>query len=155
MKKLFLAATCAAACLTALPAAAQFQKPEDAIKYRQSVMTVMATHFGRVAGMAAGRIPFDANVAAANAALATSMSPLAFTAFGPGTDKGAPTRAKAEIWSNAAGFKAKGDEMQAAMTKLNDAAKSGSLDNIKAAAGGVGRACKACHDDFQAEKYSN
>lgn len=154
MKKLLLAATCAAACLTALPAAAQFQKPEDAIKYRQSVFTVMANHFGRVAGMAQGRIPFDAKAAADNAALANAMAPLAFAAFGAGTDKGMPNRAKAEIWSNAAGFKAKGDDMVAAMAKLDAAAKTGSLDNIKAAVGGVGGACKACHDDFRAEKYS-
>lgn len=44
--------------------------------------------------------------------------------------------------------------MQAAMEKLDAAAKTGNLDQIKAAVGPVGRACKACHDDFQAEKYS-
>ena len=32
---------------TALPAAAQFRKPDDAIKYRQSVMTLQGYHFGR------------------------------------------------------------------------------------------------------------
>jgi cytochrome c556 len=155
MKKLFLVATCAAACLTALPAAAQFQKPEDAIKYRQSVFTVMASHFGRVAGMAQGRIPFDAKAAADNAALASSLAPLAFTAFGAGTDKGMPNRASPDIWSKAAAFKGKGDEMVAAMAKLDAAAKTGSLDNIKAAVGGVGGTCKGCHDDFRTEKYSN
>jgi cytochrome c556 len=155
MKTLLLAATCVAACLTALPAAAQFQKPEDAIKYRQSAMTMMATHFGRVAVMASGRVPFDAKAAADNAALANSLAALPFTAFGAGTDKGRPHRAKAEIWSNAGGFKTKADEMIAAMAKLDAAAKTGSLDNIKAAVGPVGGACKGCHDDFQAEKYSN
>ncbi len=62
----------------------------------------MAAHFGRVAGMAQGRIPFDAQAAAANAALASSLAPLAFTAFGPGTDKGMPNRSTPEIWSKAA-----------------------------------------------------
>ena len=150
-----LAATCAAACLTALPAAAQFQKPEDAIKYRQSAFTVMANHFGRVAGMAAGRIPFDAKAAAENAAIASTLAALPFTAFGAGTDKGMPNRATPEIWSKAAAFKTKGDEMAAALAKLDAAAKTGSLDNIKAAVGGVGGTCKGCHDDFRAEKYSN
>jgi cytochrome c556 len=153
MKKLFLAA-CAAACLTSLPAAAQFQKPEDAIKYRQSAFTLIAAHFGRVAGMAQGRIPFDAKAAADNAALAASLSALPFTAFGAGTDKGMPNRAKPEVWSNAAAFKGKADDMQAALAKLNEAAKTGNLDQIKAAVGPVGGSCKACHDDFRAEKYS-
>ena len=66
----------AAAVTVAVPASAQFAKPEDAIKYRQSALTVMGAHFGRVAGMANGRIPFDAKVAADNAAIAETMSKL-------------------------------------------------------------------------------
>jgi cytochrome c556 len=155
MKRLLLAATCAATCFATLPAAAQFQKPEDAIKYRQSAFTVMAAHFGRVAAMAQGRVPFDAKLAADNAALAATLSTLPFAAFGAGTDKGAPNRSTPEIWSKAAAFKTKGDEMVAAMAKLDAAAKTGSLDNVKAAVGGVGGTCKGCHDDFRAEKYSN
>ena len=135
MKKLFLAATFVA---TALPAAAQFQKPEDAINYRQSVMTIMSTHFGRIAGMAQGRVPFDAKVAADNAALVSAMAPLAFAAYGPGTDKGMPNRSTPEIWTKAAAFKAKSEELAAAVAKLDAAAKSGSLDQIKAAVGPVG-----------------
>ena len=42
MKRLAVNVIAAGAALTSLSAAAQFQKPEDAIKYRQSVMTVMA-----------------------------------------------------------------------------------------------------------------
>ena len=53
------------AVLAALPAAAQFQKPEDAVKYRQSAMFVMANHFGRIGAMVAGRAPYDAAAAAA------------------------------------------------------------------------------------------
>ena len=115
----------------------------------------MANHFSRVAGMAAGRIPFDAKAAAENAAIANALAALPFTAFGAGTDKGMPNRAAPEIWSKAAAFKTKGDEMVAAMAKLDAAAKTGSLDSIKAAVGGVGGTCKGCHDDFRAEKYSN
>lgn len=139
----------------ALPAAAQFQKPEDAIKYRQSAFTVMANHFGRVAAMAQGKAPFDAKAAAANASIAATMAPLAFTAFGAGTDKGLPNRAKPEIWSDAAKFKSLTDDMQAAMVKFDAAAKTGDLEQIKTAVGNVGKSCKACHDDYRTEKYSN
>lgn len=154
MKRLLLTATAVAGLATALPAAAQFQKPEDAIKYRQSALTVMATHFGRIGAMAQGRVPFDAKLAAENAAIVTDMAKLPFTAFGEGTDKGLPNRAKPEIWKEQAKFKAASEKMIAEVAKLDAAAKSGSLDAIKAAAGGVGGSCKACHDDFRAEKYS-
>lgn len=140
----------AAALATALPAAAQFAKPEDAIKYRKGAFTVMAAHFGRVAGMAQGKIPFDAKAAAQNAEVATFMSTLPFAGFGPGTDKG-ETRAKPEIWAEMDKFNAGAKKMQDEMAKLNAAAKSGNLDAIKAAAGEVGKTCKGCHDDYRKE----
>jgi cytochrome c556 len=152
MKPLFLAATAAIVTLASGPAAAQFAKPEDAIKYRQSAFTVMASHFGRIAAMAQGKVPFDAQAAAANAAVVSTMARLPFTAFGPGTDKGAPTRAKPAVFTDPK-VKDLADKMVAEVGKLDAAARSGNLDAIKAAAGDVGKACKACHDDYRLEKY--
>ena len=139
-----------AAVTLAAPASAQFAKPEDAVKYRKSALTVMATHFGRVAAMASGRVPFDAKVAADNAAVAESMSKLPWAAFVDGSDKG-DTKAKSEIWSDAAKFKDANEKMQGEMTKLAAAAKTGNLDSIKAAVGATGGSCKACHDAFRKE----
>ncbi len=59
-----------------LPAAAQFAKPEDAIKYRKNALFVMQQNFGRVAAMAGGKAPFDAKVAAESAAVAEFTSKL-------------------------------------------------------------------------------
>ena len=73
MKRLVLAAAAAAGLVMSLPAAAQLQKPEDAIKYRQSVLTVMANHFGRIGAMAQGKAPFDAKAAQENAEIALAM----------------------------------------------------------------------------------
>ncbi|HKX40991.1 MAG TPA: cytochrome c [Burkholderiaceae bacterium] len=135
---------------TALPAAAQFAKPEDAIKYRKAAMTVMARHFGIVAGMANGKIPFDAKAAADNAEIAFVVSKLPFAGFVEGTDKG-ETKAEPKIWSEMDKFKAATSKMQDEMTKLNAAAKGGNLDAIKAAAGETGKSCKACHDSYRKE----
>lgn len=151
MKRLHLVLLGTVATLS-LPAAAQFQKPEDAIKYRQSALTVMANHFSRIAAMAQGRVPFDAKVAAENADIVLTMSKLPFHAFGEGTDKGLPQRAKPEVWKEQPKFKAAAEKMQAEVVKLDAAAKTGNLDAIKAAVGAVGGSCKACHDDFRADK---
>jgi cytochrome c556 len=147
---MWVAAVALAGMATALPAAAQFAKPEDAIKYRKSAFTVMAAHFGRVAAMANGRIPFDAKVAADNAELATLMSKLPYAGFIDGTDKG-DTKAKPEIWAEMDKFRAAASKMQDEMVKLNVAAKGGNLDAIKAAAGETGKACKGCHDTYRKE----
>lgn len=132
------------------PAAAQFAKPEDAVKYRKAAFTVMGNHFGRLAAMARGTAPFDAKAAAENAELVASLSRLPWTAFATGTE-GGDTRALPEIWKERAKFDAAADKMQAEVAKLNSAAKSGNLDQIKAAVGATGESCKACHDAYRAK----
>lgn len=155
MKSLHLILIGSMVTLASFPAAAQFQKPEDAIKYRQSTLTVMAHHFGRLNAMAQGRVPFDAKAAAENADIVLTLSKLPFVAFGEGTDKGRPNRAKPEVWREQAKFKAAAEKMHGEVVKLEAAAKTGNLDAIKAAVGAVGSSCKACHDDFQSKEYSN
>ena len=73
----------AAAIVFAAPAAAQFQKPEDAVKYRQSALTVMANSFGRIGAMVNGRAPFDAKVAQDNAHIVATLSTLPWAGFTP------------------------------------------------------------------------
>ena len=148
MKLVAPLALCAAICAFSLPAQAQFAKPEDAIKYRKGALTVMAAHFGRVAAMANGRMPFDPKAAAENASVADAMSKLPFAAFVEGSDKG-DTAAKPEIWSNNAKFKAAAEKMQSEMAKLASTAAGGSQDAIRTQVGAVAGACKACHDDFR------
>lgn len=150
MKKLASLVLLSAAATLALPAMAQFQKPEDAVKYRKGAFTVMAAHFGRVGAMANGRVPFDPKVAAENAAVVEAMSKLPWAAFGAGTDKG-DTRALPAIWSEQAKFNEGAEKMQAEVAKLNAAAKTGNLDAIKTAFGAAGQSCKACHDNYRKE----
>jgi cytochrome c556 len=132
----------------AMPAHAQFAKAEDAIKYRKSALTVMGTHFGRVAAMANGRAPYDAKAAAENVALAETMSKLPWAAFPEGSDKG-ETKAKPEIWSDKARFAESAEKMQAELAKLSVAAKLGTLDALKPAVSNVAATCKNCHDNFR------
>jgi len=138
--------------VAALPAMAQFRKAEEAIEYRQSAFTLIGTHFGRVAAMAQGKVPFDAKLAAENAAILNTLSSLPFSAFGEDTDKGKPNRAKAEIWQEMPKFRAAADKMIGEVAKLDIAAKTGNLEQIKSAVGAVGQSCKACHDNFRAER---
>ena len=150
LSTLLLSVSALLGCAIALPAAAQFAKPEDAIKYRKAGMTLMATHFGRVAAMANGKVPFDAKAAADNAELATMLSKLPFAGFVDGSDKG-ETKAEPKIWAEMDKFRAGATKMQEEMVKFNAAAKTGNIDTIKAAVGETGKACKACHDSYRKE----
>ncbi|MEY8878481.1 MAG: cytochrome c [Leptothrix sp. (in: b-proteobacteria)] len=150
MKRIALAVSATLAVLVALPAAAQFQKPEQAIKYRQSSFALLGSHFGRLGPMIQGKVPFDAKVVQDNIAIAAVIAPLPFAAFGEGTDKG-ETKAKPEVWSKADEFKASGAKMVDAINALNAAAKTGDADKIKVAFGDTGKTCKGCHDNFRKE----
>jgi cytochrome c556 len=98
--------------------------------------------------MASGRAPYDAKLAAENAEVVATLSKLPWAAFGEGTDKG-ETRAKPEIWTESAKYKAAADKMQVEIGKLTVAAKAGNLDALKTAFGPAAATCKACHDNFR------
>ncbi len=149
MKRLMLAAATVAGLATALPAAAQFQKPEDAVKYRKAAFTVMATHFGRIGAMVQGRVPFDGAAAAANAEIVRQVATLPFAGFVDGThgtEKGTP---KTNVWSERAKFDGEAKKMQDEVTKLAAAAKANNLDQLKADFGSAAGTCKSCHDSFR------
>lgn len=133
-----------------LPAAAQFAKPEDAIKYRKAGMTLQAAHFGRIAAMATGKAPWDAKTVADNAAVLEVVAKLPYAGFVEGSDKG-DTKALPEIWMQREKFDAGAKKAQDAVAKLVAVAKTGNQDQVKAAAGEVGQACKGCHDDYRAK----
>jgi len=111
-------------------------------------MTLQSVHFGRIAAMASGRVPFDAAAAVENATILETVTRLPLAGFVPGSDKG-ETRAKPDIWTDQAKFHATGEKLNADAIKLLAAARSGSLDNVKAAVGAVGGDCKSCHDAFR------
>lgn len=133
---------------TAQAQQAQFAKPEDAVKYRQSVLSVMGTHFGRIGAVVKGEKPYDKNTVMADAALVEILSKLPWSAFPPGSDL-MESKAKPEIWKQMPKFKDYSEKMQKAVANLSTAAKSGDLNKIKVAFGAAGKSCKACHDDFK------
>lgn len=150
MKKLIASLLAFGAASLSMTAAAQFAKPEDAVKYRKAAFTVTATHFGRLGAMAQGKAPFDAKIAAENAEIVANMAKLPWHAFGEGTET-ADTKAKPEVWKQNAKFKELADKLQAESVKLVAATKTGKEDAFKAAFTATAGTCKSCHDDFKAK----
>jgi cytochrome c556 len=149
MKSMFIATAAAATLLASLPAAAQFQKPEDAVKYRKAAFTLMGTHFGRIGAMVQGRVPFDGPAATANAEIVREISLLPYAGFVDGTSGSEKGQPKANVWTERARFDAAAKKMQDEVAKLAVAAKANNLDTLKTAFGAAAAACKACHDDFR------
>lgn len=134
----------------ALNAVAQ-QKPEDVIKFRKSVMTVQAWHMRPMALMVKGKQPYDASLFAWYAGVVQQTSHMLPDAFAAGSDKGAETKAKPEIWTDAAKFKQRVDSLQADTARLVEAAKAGNLEAVRGPFGAVGKNCAGCHENFRAK----
>lgn len=141
-----LAVALASGALFSVPAAAQFAKVEDAIKYRKASFVLVANHMGRLSAMAKGERPFDAAAAQNSAKVIESVGRMPWEAFVPNSASG-DTRLKPEALSNAADFKAAADKFQAESGKLVTA--SATLDGLKAQLGATAGSCKGCHDKFR------
>ena len=138
--------------LAAVSTLAQAQsKPEDQIRTRQGGLQLLARNVGILNAMAKGDVPFNKETATNSAEFVSLLAPQIWTAFGPGSDKGLPTRAGAKIWTDADGFKAASDKLVAAAKKLPAAA--GDLASLKTAVADVAGTCKGCHDNYRDSSY--
>jgi cytochrome c556 len=68
---------------------------------------------------------------------------------GSGPESGFKTDAKAEVWSDAAGFAAAVNRLQVESSKLQQVSATGDLAAIRAQVRATGGACKNCHDKYR------
>jgi cytochrome c556 len=127
------------------------QVAEQATLTRQGLFKVMSWSFtGPVGGMLRNKVPFDAAIAGKSAERVKELSALIPELFQSDTRKfTVKTKAKENIWSNQADFAAKADDLGKAAAALEDAAKTGDKGATMKAAGAVGKACGACHDNYR------
>ncbi len=124
--------------------------PANVIKYRKQVMVANASHITAVFSVVKGETSYAGHIAAHARAIAdgAAMMPDIFPA---GTGDG-DTGALPSIWQDWAKFEAAASALQSAAANLADAAGSGDMAAIGAAAGAVGKACGGCHEPFRKKK---
>jgi cytochrome c556 len=148
--KRVLGAAVAFACMATAGTAMAQQKPEDVIKFRKSLYTVVAWNVRPIGQMVKGEVPFNKDVFARSAAMVAQLAQIAPEAFAAGSDKGAETRAKPEIWSDAAGFKKAVDAFQSESAKLAEVSRTATtVDQVRAQAGALLKTCGGCHDTYR------
>jgi len=127
---------------------------EAAVKYRQGAFSMIGWHIGPLGAMAKGEMEFDAATFASNAQAIADLAKYPENAFIDGSSSDdVETRAKPEIWSDAAGFGEKLEAFKSASAELaSTAAGAASLDDVKGAFGALGKSCKGCHDDYRHKK---
>lgn len=68
---------------------------------------------------------------------------------GSGPESGVKTDAKAEVWTDAAGFAAAANRLQVETSKLQQLAATGDVAALRAQVRATGGACKGCHDKYR------
>lgn len=123
----------------------------DAVKTRHDNFHKLGGDFKAIADQLKADKP-DITVIQAKAADAKALGATMSSWFpvGSGPESGEKTEAKAEIWSDAAGFAAKREAFQTEATKLQQVAAAGNLEAIKGQFKATGESCKACHTSFRA-----
>ena len=122
---------------------------DDIIKARKGCMKANGASMGTFVPMMKGEKPFDA------AAVATAVTAVEAACadwakwWGPETKAGEmeKTAAKAEIWTDAAGFEKAGMAYYTALQAIK-AAKDDA--GFKTAFAGFGGSCKGCHETYRA-----
>ena len=141
----------AAATLGIAAVATAAVKPETAIAYRQAGYTMLGWNFGPMAQMVRGKTPWDAAEFARRAERVALIAPQLLEGFPEGSDTGATTEAKPEIWKNMDDFKLKMDDLVKQSKLLADVAKSGDEAKMKDQFKQTAAACKACHEKYRSE----
>jgi len=128
-------------------AAAQV-KPDVLVKQRQAVMTLQGKYFGPIAGMASGKVPYNADAVARNATYLENLSQMAWDGFHEST-KGEKSRALPAIWEQKGKFDELAQRLQSETAKLGQVARAKDEAGVKQQYAAVGKVCGACHDNFR------
>lgn len=124
-------------------------KPDAAIRYRQSVYTMIGWNFSPMAQMVKGKTAWDAAEFSRHAERVAALAPQLMEGFPQGSETGAKTEAKPEIWKNPEDFKAKMDDLIKQSRALADVAKGGDEAKIKEQFKTTAGTCKSCHDKYR------
>jgi cytochrome c556 len=137
-------------CSTVLSVWAQ-ARPDVLVKQRQAKMTLQGKYLGPLAGMAQGKVPYDAKVVQQNAAFLEALSKMAWDGFDPST-KDIKSRALPAVFSDTAEFRTAAERLETEASKLVAVSKSGDEAAVKSQVAAVGKTCGGCHDKFQAKQ---
>ena len=123
-------------------------KPDVLVKQRQAAMTLQGKYLGPIGAMLKGSAPYNADIVARNATFLENLARMPWDGFDPST-QGEKSRAKPEVYKDAAKFKAAAEALEETTSKLGAAARAKDEAGVKASFGAVAKACGSCHDNFR------
>jgi cytochrome c556 len=123
---------------------------QTAVSFREALMTVINGTAGPLMGMQRGRVPYNAELVAKNAADLTTLAGMIPDAFARDTSSATvKTMALPVVWQNHDEFLMTAGKLKTQLEALDMAVKGGSQDDVKTAIMNVGAVCGQCHMKFR------
>ena len=149
MKRIITAAAIGLACMVGVTGA-QAPRAEDVIKGRQGAMMLSGVAMASIKGaIDAGQPLASQRFSTRSLARWAHAVPGMFPA-GSGPEAGVQSNARAEIWSDRAGFEARAADYAAAADRLAELAAGDDAAAFAAQWAVVRASCQACHDGYKA-----
>ena len=123
-------------------------KPDVLVKQRQAAMVLQGKYLGPIGAMMKGARPYDADVVAISATYLENLARMPWDGFDAST-KGEKSKTKPEAFTDTAKFQAAANLLETETAKLGAAARAKNEAGVRAAFGGVAKACGGCHDAFR------
>lgn len=125
--------------------------PQEAYDVRHERYEEMGDSFKAINRELKGGAPDVPRIQREAAALATLATQIpGWFPTGSGPDVHARSRAKAEIWSDAEGFRRAHTAYLEQVQRFQQVAQGGDVNAIRPAAGELGKSCSNCHDKYRA-----
>ena len=130
---------------------ADFNKAQDAIRYRQAAMILIGHHFGSMGQVVKGKQTYENASFAGEAAVLEMLAKIPWEAFlFPESDRG-KTKLKSKALKNRDEFMQAARMLEDETAKLAAEAKAGNLETIKVQFGIAAKSCKNCHGEFKSK----
>ncbi len=136
-------------CLAATTTLAHQQTGDDRVDYRQGAYKIMGWHMGILGDMARGETAFDLDRAREAAHHLQWAERLTATTYTPDTKQTKKSRLLPKAWRDMGAFADRGKTLKNEIDALVSDLEAGNEGAAKQRIGEVGKACKACHDDFR------
>ncbi|PSJ44466.1 cytochrome c prime [Zobellella endophytica] len=151
LKKTLMIAVATSLFATAATAQDQLFKPDDAVKYRQSIYQVMSAQTKVMGAMVKGDIDFDAVALHQRAVNLGNAASLLGETYFPETREVSDSNILPQAWDDMDGFQAKGQNLGTALQELIEVSGQPGFDAAEArpAVAKVMQSCKSCHDDYR------
>jgi cytochrome c556 len=127
--------------------------PTEVVKARQQGLKALGAAFKTIRDELRGDSPDAAKIRSASTDITRAASAFGkWFPAGTGPDSGVQTDAKAQVWTDAAGFAAAQDAFVREANKWAQLGNGADTGAWKEAAASLGRSCKGCHDKYRVKK---